>query len=88
MGAAPATPQARLASVTGWIMGIYQADSILDPIIQGHRGESATLSYVEPSGARAVLARAGVPAKNALAHSFPLSTDGNWIVALSAAPPD
>ena len=87
VGVAPATPAARLASVTGWIMGIYQADSILDPIIQGHRGESATLSYVEPSGARAVLARAGVPDNNDLAHSFPLSTDGNWVVALSAAPP-
>ncbi len=87
VGVAPSTPAARLASVTGWIMGIYQADNILDPIVQGHRGESATLSYVEPSGARAVLARVGVPDKNALSHSFPLSTDGNWIVALSAVPP-
>ena len=83
----PSAPAARLASVTGWIMGIYQADSILDPIVQGHRGESATLSYVEPSGARAVLATVGAPDKHALGHSFPLSTDGNWVVALSAAPP-
>jgi diguanylate cyclase (GGDEF)-like protein len=86
-GVVPAAPAARLASVTGWIMGIYQADSILDPIVQGHRGESATLSYVEPSGARAVLATVGAPDKHALGHSFPLSTDGNWVVALSAAPP-
>jgi len=86
-GLVPSTPAARLASVTGWIMGIYEADSILDPIVQGHHGESATLSYVEPSGARAVLAEVGVPDKNALVHSFPLSTDGDWIVVLAAVPP-
>jgi diguanylate cyclase (GGDEF)-like protein len=68
-------------------MGIYEADNILDPIVQGHRGESATLSYIEPSGARAVLATVGTPNKHALDHSFPLSSDGNWVVALSAAPP-
>ena len=83
----PSAPAARLASVTGWIMGIYEADNILDPIVQGHRGESATLSYIEPSGTRAVLATVGVPDKHTLAHSFPLSTDGDWVVALSAAPP-
>jgi len=87
VGVTPATPAARLASVTGWIMAIYQADSILDPIVQGHRGESATLSYVEPSGARTVLASVGVPAKNALVHSFPLSNNHAWVVAFSAAPP-
>ena len=86
-GVVPPTPTARLASVTGWIMGIYEADNILDPIVQGHRGESATLSYVEPSGARAVLATVGVPARHAMVHSFALSTDGNWFVAFSAAPP-
>jgi diguanylate cyclase (GGDEF)-like protein len=86
-GPVPSAPATRLASVTGWIMGIYQADSILDPIVQGHRGESATLSYVEPSGAQTVLARVGAADKNALAHSFPLSTDGDWVVALSAVPP-
>ncbi len=86
-GPTPPTAAARVASVTGWIMGIYQADNILDPIVQGHRGESATLSYVEPSGARTVLARVGAAAKNALVHSFRLSTDGDWIVALSAVPP-
>jgi diguanylate cyclase (GGDEF)-like protein len=86
-GVVPSAPAARLASVTGWIMGIYEADTILDPIVQGHRGESATLSYVEPSGARAVLATVGVPNKHALDHSFPLSNDGNWVVELSAASP-
>jgi diguanylate cyclase (GGDEF)-like protein len=86
-GVAPSTRAARLASVTGWIMGIYQADNILEPIVQGHHGESATLSYVEPSGARTALATVGVPDKNAVAHSFPLSTDGDWIVALAAVPP-
>ena len=68
-------------------MAIYQADTILDPIVQGHRGESATLSYVEPSGARTVLASVGAPAKNALVHSFPLSSNHTWVVTLSAAPP-
>ncbi|MGD0808153.1 MAG: bifunctional diguanylate cyclase/phosphodiesterase [Acidimicrobiales bacterium] len=86
-GSVPTTARARLASVTGWIMGIYQAGTILDPIVQGHRGESATLSYVEPSGARAVLAKVGLPAKDTLVHSFPLSTDGNWVVELAAVPP-
>jgi diguanylate cyclase (GGDEF)-like protein len=86
-GVVPSTSAARLASATGWIMGIYEADNILDPIVQGHRGESATLSYIEPSGARAVLATVGTPNKHALDHSFPLSSDGNWVVALSAAPP-
>jgi diguanylate cyclase (GGDEF)-like protein len=86
-GAAPSTAEARFASVTGWIMGIYQADNILEPIVQGHHGESATLSYVEPSGARAILARIGLADPHAVAHSFPLSTDGNWVVGLSAATP-
>jgi len=86
-GSVPAMPAQRLASLTGWIIGLYQADSILGPLVQGHHGELVTLSYVNPSGAQTVLATVGTRDKHALAHTYSVSSDGAWSVTLSAVPP-
>jgi diguanylate cyclase (GGDEF)-like protein len=86
-GTVPATPAARLRSLTGWILGIYEATAVLDPIVDGHHGESATLSYIDPSGSSTVLASAGAPDSHDLARTYALSTSGNWRVTLSAVAP-
>ncbi|MGH9105197.1 MAG: bifunctional diguanylate cyclase/phosphodiesterase [Acidimicrobiales bacterium] len=83
----PKSAALRLESLKGWILGIYQAGGILAPVIQGHHGTSATLSYVNPSGRRTVLARVGPRVASALTKAFPLTSTGKWTVALSAAPP-
>jgi diguanylate cyclase (GGDEF)-like protein len=83
-GPVPPAPSERVSALTGWIFAIYQANSILDPLVQGHRGASATLSYINPSGARIVLASTGASGHNSLARSFRLAATGNWVVTLSA----
>jgi diguanylate cyclase (GGDEF)-like protein len=82
-GTVPATRAARTASLTGWIFGIYQADNILAPVIQGRHGSSAALYYVNPSGNRSLLASSGTAASGALTRTFRLAAAGQWYVTLS-----
>lgn len=86
-GAVPGALSSRLDPVDGWILGIYQAGSILEPVLHGHSGWSAVLSYANPSGARTILARSGSTARDALARDFPLDASRTWAVALSAPLP-
>lgn len=57
---APTREHGREASVTsGWVISIYQAGSILAPVLHDHRTMSAGLWYKNPNGSRLLLARAG-----------------------------
>jgi diguanylate cyclase (GGDEF)-like protein len=82
-GPVPPGPSARVQALTGWIFAIYQANGILDPVVQGRHGASATLAYVNPSGERTLLASTGAAPHNSLTRSFRLATTGNWVATLS-----
>jgi diguanylate cyclase (GGDEF)-like protein len=82
-GPTPSTSARRTASLSGWILGVYQAKSILVPILGGSRGLSAVLYYENPTGDRVVLDRTG-KSTGALTRTFSLAGPGRWTVALSA----
>lgn len=84
----PSTAAARRASSLGWIFSIYQADSILQPVLQASSDLSASLAFSNPDGSRSVLATTGPRKSGALTRTFRLAamTD-SWTVTLSQQKP-
>ncbi|MGH9302972.1 MAG: putative bifunctional diguanylate cyclase/phosphodiesterase [Acidimicrobiales bacterium] len=86
-GAIPSVQSARLSDLKGWILGIYEADSILTPVLRGHPGEAAILSYANPSRSTTVLAVSGRSTPGELTRTFRLAATGGWSITFSAPPP-
>ncbi|MGH9293208.1 MAG: putative bifunctional diguanylate cyclase/phosphodiesterase [Acidimicrobiales bacterium] len=84
--AVPSTTGLRRSMLTGWILGIYQADSILDSVLAGRHGVSAALSYVNPNGRRVLLASDGRHGADAVFRTYTLRAAGRWVVSLAGSP--
>ncbi|MGH9045483.1 MAG: bifunctional diguanylate cyclase/phosphodiesterase [Acidimicrobiales bacterium] len=79
----PATKAARIASLSGWVLGVFQAADIVLPVLAGRSSWSAALSYANPS--RAPIRLVGNPATSGdLSQTFKLMGPGAWSVSLSA----
>ena len=72
-----------LGAPQGWILAIYEASSILGPVVRTHPGLAAQLSYTNPSGARGVLAESGTLAGATERASFALKTTGAFRVVIA-----
>ena len=86
----PATPQGRAKALTGWAMGIFAADEILDPALANAKGVSVALAYASPGAKPTVLARAGQPQRGSPARPSPSpptrvgSSTWRWIIGPAA----
>jgi len=83
-GTIPLTATARATRLLGWIFGVYQAEALLDPLVQAHPDASATLRFTNPSGHRTILARAGTSPRGSLARTFGLAIGRQWSVRIAA----
>lgn len=75
--------KASAATAVGWVLAVYQASKIVDPVLASHHGLAATLSYKNPGAPWLTLFRTGVMA-GGMTETFQLRTPGLWSVTLSA----
>jgi diguanylate cyclase (GGDEF)-like protein len=74
---------ASVATTTGWVLAVYQANEIVNPVLASHHGFSATLSYQNGHSGWTALYRTG-SATRGLMETIPLRTPGLWSVTLVA----
>ncbi|MFZ2056508.1 MAG: EAL domain-containing protein [Acidimicrobiales bacterium] len=82
----PATTRGRAKALTGWAMGIFAADEILDPALANEKGVSVALAYASPGAKPTVLARAGQPQQGVAGKTFTFSADPGWVLDVAVDP--
>lgn len=71
------------STATGWVLAVYQASKIVDPVLASHHGLAATLSYKNPGSPWLTLFRTGAMT-GGMTQTFRLRTPGMWSISLSA----
>lgn len=78
----PLAARARTSALTGWVIGVFEAKSIMAPVLNAHHGLEATLSY-RSATTGAIVVDGRRPGPGMLARTIALSGPGRWSVTLA-----
>ena len=86
-GRVPLTVRARTRDLTGWTLGVFDANEILNPALANEHGVSLTLTYTGKEGEPTVLAHAGQPLAGAVVQKLTFPADPGWAIEVAVSTP-